>query len=607
MAMVHEELNMFSESVVISDFPSVIQKQELLAAGCTRDRWEMVRYETADVSGCGLLASPKTLPQPVEIDPGLKGWYKIYLCMADAGGKNGIELKLSNDEFASVVSPGEVWSYIRWNRFEQLDESFWRAADMTGQRITIAKPDNGSSYTASLMWIRFVPMCEEEVQEYLAEFSGKDNKTMYAHMDEDFSHMDLPDYEDVHDYCRQIYHLKNSDVGIVAQEVTNDLHGMADVDPDSYVDRSALGEDLWCGNRMRQLKNLSAKRKEIIEEVIDYTHECGMEFFAVHRMSLSSFAFPYAAAWNRIPFVEEHPELRCVSRDGKNIAFLSYAYEAVRNYMVNAFRPLVAWGVDGVTLLFTRGICVLFEQPVVDRFVEKYGDSIDFRRLPSDDPRVMEIKSDVMTYFMRDLRKALDEESVRLGRKRVKVYIAAYYSPEASKMDGVDVERFAKEDLIDGVIQSNMTVWEETEDVRDEDGLINLKKYTAKAEKEYVVLRSHGNELDRILTGLDSYNRIANETGIRLYSEIQWENTVEPEDFVSYAKSIYEKTVGRIALWDCYPARVCCLPEWYCTSRLGSVEHIRELESRRGAYRKVCKVLSYNGLDISLYHPSWRG
>lgn len=68
-----------------------------------------------------------------------------------------------------------------------------------------------------------------------------------------------------------------------------------------------------------------------------------------------------------------------------------------------------------------------------------------------------------------------------------------------------------------------------------------------------------------------------------------------------------ERSGTGIALWDAYPKRVTRLSEWYVTSRLGSPEHIGELNRGNTPYRRLIKILSWNGEDMSLYNPSWRG
>lgn len=596
--------------VIINDLVAASMEKENFSDHTTRNLWEVVSYETAEVSGKGIVASPRTMPEPLTLNPGLEGWYKIYVCMANLGGGSYISIKLSNDEFAKVVAPGK-W-HVNWGTFEKVEESYWKAADMTGQKIVIKKPELEMSYTASLMWLRLVPMSDAEVEEYDARIKETRSKTMYAHMDMDFTHLDQVDLDNPHDICTALYHIKDSDVGIFAQEVALDVEAsmkiLDDIHLEEYTTRAARGEEMWNRERLVRNMKLIQNRDQNLKEQIAYAHEHNMQFFTEHRMALSGMAFPYYQALFENLFVKEHPEYFCRTRNGKVLEVCSYAYEEVQDYVIGNFKKLVQCGVDGITLIFTRGICVLFEQPVIDRFVEKYGDYVDFRRLPNSDPRVSEIKCDVMTDFMRKLRMELDDVAKVRGRNRVKIYITAYYSVEESRMDGIDVERFAKEGLIDGVIQSNMTVYEETEDVLDTDGLIDLEKYTKKAETEYVVKRFFGNSKERTIQGLEAYSQIAEKYGIKQYSEIQWECTeIDPENYAEMAKSIYEKSRGGIALWDCYPARVQHLSEWYCASRLGSMEHIEKLAEDPDNYRRVHKVLSYNGSDISLYSPNWYG
>ena len=587
--------------IVICDLAEACRESERLSGVTAKDRWEIVRYETAERSGTGIIASPRTMPQQLTLDPGLRGWYRIYLAMAAEDGMNGIELRLDGDDFSEIVRPCDISRHINWNSFEMIEESYWKAADMTGKSLCIMKPEKHFSYTASLMWIRFVPAEEEEVRQDTAA------KTMYAHMDEDFMWMDPLDPTNIRDYLRPIRRMRESDVEVIAQEVTNDLcDRISGLKPEESVTRRSRGEDVFDRIRLERARHLTGNREAVIREETEYAHRYGMRFFAAHRMALSNFGFPFSGESNRIGFVAEHPEFSCVSRDGKRLAFLSYAFPEVQDYMIAQLRKTAEYGVDGVTLIFTRGPWIMYEKPVRDLFAERYGEAADLRRLPSGDRRACEIRCAVMTGFMRRLRGEMDSVGKRRG-KRVEIYVTSYTAAEDIQKDGLDVETLAREGLIDGVIQSNMTVWEETDDVLGEDGRIDLEKYRKKAESRFIVKRAHANEIERILRGLPTYRRIAGTYGIRLWSEIQWENSAEPEDYAADAKRIYENGGTGIALWDAYPKRVTRLSEWYVTSRLGSPEHIGELNRGNTPYRRLIKILSWNGEDMSLYNPSWRG
>ncbi len=154
--------------VIISDLAAAVREKNRLCDFCTEDRWETVSYETSAVSGTMLNASETTIPGPLTIAPGLTGWYRIYVCPADFGGfgASRIYLKLTNDTFRRCISAGSMEYYCIWSRTENVEESFWKCADMTGQTVAIEKVDNRLPHTSNIMWFRFVPMEEAEVAAY---------------------------------------------------------------------------------------------------------------------------------------------------------------------------------------------------------------------------------------------------------------------------------------------------------------------------------------------------------------------------------------------------------------------------------------------------------
>ena len=212
-----------------------------------------------------------------------------------------------------------------------------------------------------------------------------------------------------------------------------------------------------------------------------------------------------------------------------------------------------------------------------------------------------------MNEFIARLRGAMDEIAREQGRERPVLYITGSHTVEAGLNIGVDVKTLAERGLIDGVIQSNMSLWEEADDVLAEDGLIDLEKYAAKAEGDYVVRRKFGSDMDYMISGIPAYRRIADETGITLYTELQWENSRPPESFVKAARDVFAAGSDAIALWDCYPARVQNIGEWSAASQFGDRESVKDLPENPEAYRRLYRILSYDGQDMRLYHPSWRG
>ena len=583
---------------MISDLSEAVIEKNHLSSVSHPDRWETVSYETAEVRGTLLIASDTSDPAPVTVEPALCGWYRIYVCMTDVFGGNHIDLQLTDDEFPTTMTPGKIGRYTMWISSEKAEEAFWKCADMTGQRITISKVKNGIPHTANLLWIRCVTMDAEEVAAHLCMRKDLSRKTMFAHMDGDFHAND--NAKTPHDYCKSLYAMKDSDVGIVSMEVINDL-----IDYNEFYDRYAVRKVDW-KRRTEYIRHLSTHREEVYPVMLDYAHENGMKLFAGHRIQLSSFSFPYCQPIFEVPFVDAHPEFRCMARDGSTVDFLSYGYPEVQNFMIETILESARFGFDGVHLIFDRGQHLLFEAPVKARFDAKYGGD-DFYRLPLDDKRIIDVRSEIIEEFLQKLRHALAAYAQAHGVKPMQVYMTAYFTLEDSLLDGFDMERFAAAGLIDGIIQAKMRVFENLEGVMAEDGLIDLAKYAKKAETEYVICRDHSSNMARTLEGLPAYRALADRYGIALYSENQWENAQPAEAYVKMAKQFYAAGGMNLALWDCYPIRVQNLGEWSATARLGKAEDVAVMPEEADAYHKIIKILSYGGRNMCYYNPSWRG
>lgn len=584
---------------VISDFSTAVVEKDSLSVHSFPDKWEVVPYETAEILGSLLVASEMSEPAPVTVDPALTGWYKIYACMTELSASNHIDLRLTDDEFPTTAAPGKLNRYALWIASENAEEALWKCADMTGQKVEISKVKNGIPHTANLFWLRFVPMSDEEVAAYLEKKNDLSRKTLFAHMDGDFHSND--NATTPRGYCKALYAMKDSDVGIVSMEVINDL-----------VDYGAHGKGyaprtVGTVRRMEYMRELSEKHEEVYPVQIAYAHENGMKLFAGHRMQLSCFAFPLEQPIFAIPFVSEHPECRCVARDGRAIDFLSYGYETIQNFMIGNILESARQGFDGVHLIFDRGQHLLFEAPVKERYEKKYGADADFFRLPLSDEKLIDIKSEILTEFLQKLRRALNDYAAANGKKPMQIYMTTYFSNEDALLDGFDIERFAKAGVIDGFVQAKMCVWEETDDVMAEDGKIDLDKYTEKANTRYVIRRDHSSNMERMIAGIAKYREIAEKYGIAFHTENQWEGGQPAEAYARVAKKLYAAGAAALALWDCYPVRVQNLGEWSATSRLGKAEDVQAMPNEAEAYHRICKILSYNGRDMRYYNPSWRG
>ena len=586
------------KDVYISDLYAFSLEKAHISPYTAKNKWEVMSYETAETKGKMLIASGESTPAPITIKPSLEGWYRIYICMGEVAGlPNHIDVKLTDDEFPRTVTPCRMGTYCMWNTSENVEESFWKCADMTGQDITVSKPIFDAKYCANVFWFHFVPMSDEEVEAFKAR---KPHRHMIAHMDGDFHALDAKN--SAHDFCKPIYTMKDSDVSIICQEVINDLCTW-EYPGEDYVYRDAIS-----ASRAKYFHTLTSNRGEIYKEQIAYAHQHGIKMFAGHRMQLSNFSFPYDGPLFRIPFVDAHKHERCEARDGTVIDFLSYGYEAVQNFILDAMMESAKQGFDGVLNIWTRGIHLYFEKPVADRFKEKFGDKIDMRTLKEDDPRLIEVKSDIIVEFYRKVRNAFSAFAKENGKEEMKIYITGCFDVQSSLNDGIDIARLAKEGLIDGVIQTKMKLCEQTDDVLTEDGAaIDLARYTEKARRERMYDRVSGSFMNLLAEGTKAYREIMDKYGIDYYTEIQWETYKKPEEYVNGAKQVYSTYGCGLSLWDCYPNRTNILSEWESVSHLGDREYVLNMSEDPRDYHKICKVLSYNGVDVRYISPSWRG
>ena len=596
------------QEYIISDFSSAVIEKEHLALASHPNCWEVVTYETEYVNGNLLLASEESWPEPVTIQPKLSGWYKIYVCLENYGGgfgggylKNRISLQLTDDEFPSLIKAGDL-SKCRpagFHMMQLIEEALWKCADMTGQDITISKIHDKIAHYANIYWLRFVPMNEEEVKEYLDRIQDSSRKTLFAHMDGDFHSFD--NAITPHDFCKPFYAMKDSDVGIVCQEVCNDL-----IDYRTF-DKPYAARDAFTKRRMEYFRHLSENRYTIYPVQIEYAHKCGMQLFAGHRMQLSNFAFPLTQPMFTIPFVTKHPELLIKSRDGVTGGFLSYAYPETQDFMIQNLLESAEHGFDGVLLIFNRGQHLGFEEPVAEKYREKYGDTTDFYRLPQNHPRLMELRSDIMTEFFVKVRKVLHEYAEAHSKEPMKIYLNAFYNVEDSLLEGLDLKRLITEGCLDGCIFTKKMYIEQTDDVLAPDGLIDLEKYTQKAKTSSLFNTSSDSLVSKMATGVATLHELAAQNGVELFSENQWESLQPPENYVKSAKTLYNAGKCRISLWDCYPCRVENRAEWDGTSRIGDPAYVAKMSVDAESYHKIYRVYSYNGVNIQYTNPCWRG
>lgn len=205
------------------------------------------------------------------------------------------------------------------------------------------------------------------------------------------------------------------------------------------------------------LHRLAAEGVDTLKVVADACHEAGMLCYASLRMNGD-----YSAGWmgESIPrmfnstFWWSHPEFRIRGKQGEDQTKFSYAFPEVRAFKLAVLREAAQRDIDGINLDFLRHPNFFgYERPLVEAFQNRYGQ--DPRKLPADDPRWLQLRADVMTGFVRDVRRILDDAGKLKGRR---LGLSARVDWRQYRAWGCDIQAWLKAGLIDYLVLAQHTL-----------------------------------------------------------------------------------------------------------------------------------------------------
>ena len=120
-------------------------------------------------------------------------------------------------------------------------------------------------------------------------------------------------------------------------------------------------------------------------------------------------------------------------------------------HIIDLLAEQVGFGADGAHIVFNRGYpVVLYEKPFCDMFKENMA-WIPMKSA-EDDPRVIEMRSDIVSTFFKELRAKINEEEQRRADGRhIEISVMVLEASENVLQYGVDIARLVKEKLLDVV------------------------------------------------------------------------------------------------------------------------------------------------------------
>ncbi len=567
------------------DLPSIAENKENIADGCYENKWRKIDYKTKMGKGIMLVAAQDAYPEKIKLNINLKGWFRIYVCLVKMRSESYTYIKLSDDICYTGLRTAKSLVPAKWCTTEYVEEVYWKCSDLTNQQVYLARPKANFMCTSGLVWIRCEKMTEAEIKEYKDNMPK--NRCVQMHFDEDSYAEDS--FKCIDDYLIRLNMLEDSNTDFCSFEYSFDYdraevpHNMPILKHDKKWREGDIGFD--------------AVKEEVYKKCLDFAHKQNIPLYAANRMSIANFSAPYSReSWNK-KFVKENTQYYCKNRDGSIANVCSYAYDEVQQYAISNMLEMIQKGFDGISMIFHRGMYIGFDKPVIERFKCKYPD-INPCTLPACDERLNGIWSDFMTEFMRRIRNSLD----RYSDKRIPINVIADYGLESSKNFGVDVERWAKEKLIDSASQGDMETYEDLTDCMCDGNpdIIDMDKYSKRILDYPIIRRFFGTDPEYVCSRMNEYIKLEKEYGIKVYHVLPWVHSVDINDYEDIVTKMKENGAKRFLCWNTNHL-AWDLPEWHIVS------HIGNKRNKNIDIRKYYRVLSIDNSDISHFNPNWRG
>lgn len=398
--------------------------------------WRLIDYETEDGMTGKLLfgRQGESLP-PLSLSLKVKGWFRIVLGLAVEDGLGtwvlpAIKLKLNQDPcFSEIATQGPFfWLNIK--------EIVWREVYLENETLTISKR---SDIKSGLAYLKLIPLTDAEICSRKVR-QPESNPYLIATNDS------YAAYSSLEELLEKIYSLRESAVKKL-------FFGFANGDLCYYM-KTKVGNrfedfDLASIDFPRKIDRLNyeaiirlGRSCDVIGEVRKFTRSLGMEFHASVRMEAFAAMPPYECFSSS--FFKNNPKWHCRDHDGRKIDRVSYAFPEVQEHMLALFREMIECGIDGLNLIFTRGMpMMLYEAPLLDGFQAKYG--LNALELPENDPRYLSFRASALTGFMQKVRALCDSYS----EKSIQLSAVVPANKSVNAFFGIDLESWIDKGLLD--------------------------------------------------------------------------------------------------------------------------------------------------------------
>jgi hypothetical protein len=241
----------------------------------------------------------------------------------------------------------------------------------------------------------------------------------------------------------------------------------------------------------------------------------------------------------------------------------------VRQRWIDLYREAIRCGADGAHLLFTRSEpFVLYEQPTAQAFENEYRENP--KNLPFDEPRWLAHRSGYLTQYLREMRRMLDEEGSKMG-KRLGLSVSFYFHPSPAYY-AMDPVAWAKEGLVDYLLPMNDLI-----------------------RTSVPMPDSLGFWSPRVLTFIKGLKRATRTTGVKIYPDAMG-LTPSGEAYAKRASELYEAGADGLSFWS-PEGRMKRASEAAIVARLGHKDELTRYRQLAGTYWRRVPLKSLNGLS----------
>lgn len=455
-----------SSALCLADF-SQCRPSSALSDNQEQGKWRLIPYVSTEGSGTMLAAASFISAPEIKFPLRSEGWHAIWLGLWNPGfaydGSPAVKVRLSRDGAFRQLHQGsspdsQTATFLR--------EVYYGKADLSGQDLVIAKMNGPLGRSAFLAYVKLVPLAPAEIEQVLNDQERTDTRNLVATID-GVSYFHYGEYSRPEHILEQVELYRHSDVGKVLWAVSyGDKTSFPTTVPDArflgehsrqHLSVEAAANDYARGEKQAYTSLRAFAENGVMPHQIaaDHVHSMGLKFDLMIRLGiLGELGFLELGSDG---FVARHPEFCQLLSDGTILNKASYAFQEVQDFSTSIIRDALARvDADGINLCFVRGPHLLqYEKPILSTYSEEYGE--DARDSDTGDPRLLKVRAEIMTRYVRSVRRLLDEVGAARS-KHLELSVWVWPSDRGVWLggtpleEGLDVKAWIREGLLDSVI-----------------------------------------------------------------------------------------------------------------------------------------------------------